>query len=151
MLPGQLLHCTHYHVGLRNSNYYGESDGTVTLSALQVDLDVVVREDLMAFLKEESEQRGCTIVYITHIFDGMEAWPTHIGFLAKGEFERVERAENIPELKEGKLMELVEAFLLKHWVSRIKSGAEHPENQKKFEYMRNNGYVAGRMASSVKA
>ena len=118
---------------------------------MQVDLDVVVREDLMAFLKEESEQRGCTIVYITHIFDGMEAWPSHVGFLANGEFERVDRAENIPDLKQGKLMELVEQFLLKHWVSRKERGTEHPENQKKFEYLRNNGYVAGRMASSVKS
>lgn len=118
---------------------------------MQVDLDVVVREDLMKFLKEESEQRGCTIVYITHIFDGMEAWPTHIGFLANGEFEKVERAENIPELQSGKLMELVEEFLLQHLVSRQDEGSEHPETQKKFEYARNNGYVAGRFASSVKA
>ena len=118
---------------------------------MQVDLDVVVREDLMAFLKEESEQRGCTIVYITHIFDGMEAWPSHVGFLANGEFERVDRAENIPDLKQGKLMELVEQFLLKHWVSRKERGTEQPENQENFEYLRNNGYVDGRMASSVKS
>lgn len=117
---------------------------------MQVDLDVVVREDLMAFLKEESEQRGCTIVYITHIFDGMEAWPTHIGFLANGEFEKVERSENIPELVSGHLMELVEDWLLKHSVARRESGIQHPETQK-FVYMRNNGYIAGRMASSVKS
>jgi ABC-type uncharacterized transport system ATPase subunit len=112
---------------------------------MQVDLDVLVREDLMTFLKEESEERGCSIVYITHIFDGMEHWPTHIGFLAKGEFEAVLPAEDIPELQDGRLMELVEAFLQAH----ERDEALRPKQSDKFVYARNNGYVAGRMASSL--
>ena len=121
---------------------------------LQTDLDVLVREDLMNFLKEESETRGCTIVYITHIFDGIEDWPTHVGFLAKGGFESVKRAKDIPELAQGQLMELVEAFLSKHKRLREEALArgeqvEHPESRKSFEYMRNNGYSAGRMTSTL--
>lgn len=121
---------------------------------VQVDLDVLVREDLMEFLREESESRGCTIIYITHIFDGMEAWPTHIGFLADGGFTAVREAADIPELRSGHLMELVEAFLLQHWLRRAESAAAgeraaHPESRKRFEYLRNNGYTAGRFASSL--
>jgi CCR4-NOT complex subunit CAF16 len=123
------------------------------VARLQVDLDILVREDLMAFLKEESETRGCTVVYITHIFDGIEDWPTHIGFLASGGFEAVRAAADIPELREGRLMELVEAFLLKHKRAREEAAArgeavEHPES-KGFEYVRNNGYSAGRLASTL--
>lgn len=40
------------------------------LDEVTVDLDVLVRADFLAFLKEETETRGATIVYATHIFDG---------------------------------------------------------------------------------
>lgn len=32
----------------------------------------------MAFLKKECRERGATIIYATHIFDGLENWPSHI-------------------------------------------------------------------------
>ena len=121
---------------------------------VQVDLDVLVREDLLAFLKEEAESRGCTVIYITHIFDGIEAWPTHVAFLANGAFEAVSSAEDIPELKEGRLMELVAAFLSRHRNARLAAVArgelqQHPEHVPA-AYSRNNGFSAGRMASTVK-
>jgi CCR4-NOT complex subunit CAF16 len=124
---------------------------------LQVDLDVLVRADLMSFLKEESEHRGCTIVYITHIFDGMEDWPTHLGFMTNVGFEAVASAEEVPELKEGRLMELVEAFLVRQRKRRLEalasgSTVQHPEAQHQRDYASalNNGYSAGRLASTVK-
>lgn len=40
------------------------------LDEVTVDLDVLVRADFLAYLKEETETRGATIVYATHIFDG---------------------------------------------------------------------------------
>ena len=48
------------------------------LDEITVDLDVLGRADLMTFLREECEQRGVTIIYATHIFDGLESWPSHI-------------------------------------------------------------------------
>lgn len=48
------------------------------LDEITVDLDVLARADLMAFLKSECEERGATIIYATHIFDGLESWPTHM-------------------------------------------------------------------------
>ncbi|KAH7105450.1 P-loop containing nucleoside triphosphate hydrolase protein [Auriculariales sp. MPI-PUGE-AT-0066] len=55
------------------------------LDEVTVDLDVLVRSELLAFLKEETETRGCTIVYATHIMDGIGSWPTHIAHLRQGE------------------------------------------------------------------
>mmetsp|Transcript_35268 Transcript_35268/g.112763 ORF Transcript_35268/g.112763 Transcript_35268/m.112763 type:complete len:316 (+) Transcript_35268:160-1107(+) len=46
-------------------------------------LDVIVRQDLLWWLQAETENRGATIVYATHIFDGLDDWPTHVHFLTR--------------------------------------------------------------------
>ncbi|RYQ89802.1 hypothetical protein Ahy_B09g096260 isoform C [Arachis hypogaea] len=48
------------------------------LDEITVDLDVLARADLLKFLRKECEERGATIIYATHIFDGLEDWPTNI-------------------------------------------------------------------------
>lgn len=55
------------------------------LDEITVDLDVLGRADLMRFLVQECEQRKATIIYATHIFDGLEFWPTHLAYVARGE------------------------------------------------------------------
>jgi len=54
------------------------------LDEVTVDLDVLVRHHLLMFLKEESEVRGATVLYATHIFDGLGTFPTHITHLHLG-------------------------------------------------------------------
>jgi len=56
------------------------------LDEVTVDLDVLVRDELLTFLKEESEKRGATILYATHIFDGLNNFPTHIAHMRDGYF-----------------------------------------------------------------
>lgn len=51
------------------------------LDEVTVSLDVVVRQDLLRWLEKESKQRGATILYATHIFDGLDDWPTHLHYL----------------------------------------------------------------------
>ena len=48
------------------------------LDEVTVSLDVVVRQDLLRWLKRESETRKATVLYATHIFDGLDDWPTHL-------------------------------------------------------------------------
>ncbi|RWW24931.1 hypothetical protein BHE74_00042698 [Ensete ventricosum] len=43
-----------------------------------LDLDVLARANLLRYLSKECEERGATIIYATHIFDGLEDWPTHV-------------------------------------------------------------------------
>lgn len=62
------------------------------LDEVTVDLDVQVRSDLLAFLKEETEQRGATIVYATHIFDGLHDFPSHVVHMRLGAI--VDESEN---------------------------------------------------------
>jgi len=52
------------------------------------DLDIFAREGILTFLKAESELRGCTVFYCTHIFDHLEGWASHILHLSKGEVVR---------------------------------------------------------------
>ncbi|KAI0774750.1 P-loop containing nucleoside triphosphate hydrolase protein [Trametes elegans] len=56
------------------------------LDEVTVDLDVLVRNDLLQFLKKDSETRGATILYATHIFDGLNDFPTHVGHMHLGTF-----------------------------------------------------------------
>merc|ERR1711871_1831494 len=61
------------------------------------DLDIFAREGILSFLKAESELRGCTIFYCTHIFDHLEGWPTHLLHLSKG---KVVHQSEMSELEE---------------------------------------------------
>lgn len=41
------------------------------LDEVTVDLDVIVRQNLLDFLKRECRTRNCCVIYATHIFDGL--------------------------------------------------------------------------------
>jgi CCR4-NOT complex subunit CAF16 len=59
-----------------------QASSDTRLLTLQTGLaDVVVRQDLLRWLKRESEERGATVLYATHIFDGLDDWPTHLHYL----------------------------------------------------------------------
>lgn len=67
------------------------------LDEVTTDLDVIARADLLSFLRRQTEERGTTILYATHILDGMEAWATHLAFLEGG---AIRRFQALPELGE---------------------------------------------------
>ncbi|KAF5738959.1 ABC transporter family protein [Tripterygium wilfordii] len=82
------------------------------LDEVTVDLDVVARMDLLDFFREECEQRGATIVYATHIFDGLETWATHLAYIQDGELRRSEKLSEVDELKSStNLLSVVESWL----------------------------------------
>ena len=60
------------------------------MDEVTVDLDCVMRTELLEFLKRDCAERGATIVYATHIFDGLDDWPSHIARLSKGSLSMVE-------------------------------------------------------------
>jgi len=79
---------------------------------ITVDLDILGRLDLLQFLREECEERGATVVYATHIFDGMEQWMTHIAFASNGELKYGGAKDTIPGLKGVKhLLSTIEQWL----------------------------------------
>lgn len=80
---------------------------------ITVDLDVVGRLDLLNFFSQECEERGATIIYATHIFDGMEKWLTHIAYVENGEMARAGPvSEACSELADGqRLLRVMEEWL----------------------------------------
>lgn len=54
------------------------------LDEVTVDLDVIARGKLLQFLKWETETRQCSVVYATHIFDGLAQWPDQVLHLKEG-------------------------------------------------------------------
>lgn len=103
------------------------------MDEITVDLDVVGRLDLLAFFKRECEERGATILYATHIFDGLEDWVTHIAYMENGEFKKsgayndvcgaAEMAQ-IDQSKPRKLLHVVE-----HWL-RVERDAALEDKKK---------------------
>lgn len=53
------------------------------LDEITVNLDLLVKDRLMNYLKKESMIRKCCIIYVTHIFDGLNDWCTDLIYLKK--------------------------------------------------------------------
>lgn len=88
------------------------------LDEVTVDLDVLVRQDLLRFLEKETIERGATIVYATHIFDGISDWATHIAHIAQKKLElkvvdSIFWEESSDSTSDSKLLKVVEGWLRK--------------------------------------
>merc|ERR1719486_1725865 len=70
------------------------------LDEITSDLDIYARDGVLNFLKIETETRGATIVYCTHIFDHLDGWATHILRLSKGQVVTNAPVDEIPEYAE---------------------------------------------------
>jgi len=121
------------------------------LDEITVDLDILVRANLMRFLKEETEQRGATVVYVTHIFDGLEDWATHLTYVAHGQLQFKEPVQSFPDLNRlGGLLDLISGWLRNEKEERERRERElgYPTEQRKRTAM-NNGWAAGRALSGT--
>jgi CCR4-NOT complex subunit CAF16 len=81
------------------------------LDEITTDLDLIARQDLLAFLREETESRGTTILYATHIFDTLDRWATDIIYMAAGEVVVDAPIADLAELAEQPLVAIVERWL----------------------------------------
>merc|ERR1719235_1996506 len=88
------------------------------MDEITTDLDLFAREGLLNFLRQETEQRGATIFYATHIFDCLADWATHILFFSQGRIRRCCSMDKLHEYHEliaaGTRVPLY--TLIKQWV-----------------------------------
>jgi CCR4-NOT complex subunit CAF16 len=122
------------------------------LDEITVDLDVLGRAELMSFLRSECADRQVTIVYATHIFDGLESFMSHVAFVANGELKFCKKFEDIEGLKDrepGSLLTTVEGWLREEYVLQRERKALEKKEKKDFQFNRNNGWAAGRTTSTV--
>jgi CCR4-NOT complex subunit CAF16 len=81
------------------------------LDEITTDLDLIARQDLLAFLREEAVVRGTTILYATHIFDTLDRWATDIIYMAAGKVVVDAPIASLAELAEQPLVAIVERWL----------------------------------------
>ena len=74
------------------------------LDEITMSLDVCVRQDLLHWLIKYSNERGATILYDTHIFDGLDDWATHLKYLTdegkcccQGEIQDLEKYQKMKD------------------------------------------------------
>jgi CCR4-NOT complex subunit CAF16 len=63
------------------------------LDEVTTDLDVIARGDLLAFLRAQPT----TILYATHILEGLEDWATHLAYLDDGRIALMQPLDQISE------------------------------------------------------
>jgi CCR4-NOT complex subunit CAF16 len=128
------------------------------LDEVTVSLDVCVRQDLLKWLEKESVERGATIIYATHIFDGLDDWATHLYYLNnngscgwQGEMKDLElyhtlKAANHP----CKMLAIADNWLRKELEDNRKNRRlEKAQGEMAYQDLvdvtdRNGGYASGR-------
>ena len=127
------------------------------LDEITTSLDVCVRQDLLRWLVKESDERGATIIYATHIFDGLDEWASHLFYLndtgtcgwqgGMGDLEYYHqlKAENHP----CKMLAIAEKWLRQELVANRKLN-RHEKAQGDFvkgpdPTDRQGGYSSGRL------
>ena len=127
------------------------------LDEITTDLDLITRQDFLNYMKDESEKHGTTIVYATHIFDGLDDWATHLGYVADKTLTKFGRADSFPELTERRaastvapLLRTIEAWMRADRESRRAQGlkitetAEQEAIEGELRGAGGNGYLSGR-------
>lgn len=107
------------------------------LDEVTTSLDVCVRQDLLRWLVRESEERGATILYATHIFDGLDDWATHLFYLTdagacgwQGKMGELEFYNKLKEEKHPSKM----LCIAEHWLRK-----ELEEKRRNQEFERASG------------
>ncbi len=72
------------------------------LDEVTTDLDLLARQDLLDFLRDESEARGVTVLYASHILDRLESWTSHICMMSGGRIERMVPIDEMAELVQAR-------------------------------------------------
>lgn len=97
-----------------------EEKSVYILDEITTDLDLFARENLLRFLREESEQKGATIFYATHIFDHLGEWATDMLFFSKAQVAKCCKMADLTEyhdlVQKGTRVPLY--TLMKEWVFR---------------------------------
>lgn len=108
------------------------------LDEVTVDLDCIVRDELLKFLREETEQRNAAIIYATHIFDGLSDWPTHFAHMSFDGLDRIYTREELTifdekqastNTNESRLLQLAKMWLKDDLKKKREKEAKNPKQK----------------------
>ncbi|RLN73628.1 hypothetical protein BBJ28_00004929 [Nothophytophthora sp. Chile5] len=116
-------------------------------------LDIISRENVLAFLKEESETRQATVLLATHIFDGTDVWASHVLYIKRGRvgfYGPIEQYTTDAEGQTAPMYKTVERWLRQELaeddrVEREATAGDGGEFDLGNAQNRAGGYAAGRL------
>ncbi|CAK4640581.1 hypothetical protein LEN26_017157 [Aphanomyces euteiches] len=122
----------------------------IVLDEILGSLDIVSRVNILEFLRRESEGPcKATVILASHVFDGMEAWATHLMYLRAGELFFFDSLANVPH--KGR-QDLSIYHTTDKW---LREEDEEPEKEDKasggLEHAQNRagGFASGRLGEFV--
>eukprot|EP01060_Flectonema_neradi_P017307 TRINITY_DN24208_c0_g1_i1.p1 TRINITY_DN24208_c0_g1~~TRINITY_DN24208_c0_g1_i1.p1 ORF type:complete len:264 (+),score=52.55 TRINITY_DN24208_c0_g1_i1:50-841(+) len=107
----------------------------VILDEITTDVDILVRDAIQEFLKSETTTESpVTVMYATHIFDGIEEWdPTHVLRVTEG-VVTLTPASEIKELQNSSFYNVVKGWLKAE--RRVEETSHHVDWQNRAEGLR---------------
>lgn len=111
-------------------------------------------------MRHESETLGVTIVYATHIFDGLDDWATHLAYVADNTMDKFGPVESFAELQERRAASIVAPLLrtIEAWMRadrdrrrekglKVTETAEREAIEDELRGAGGNGFLSGRFNS----
>jgi len=116
-----------------------------------VELDILSRTRFLEYLTKECEERGCCIIYCSHIFDQLDDWTTHIVFLSNKKLSplyELQKHKRYVELCNDHTKRSPPLFrLVMEWLIEEAGDFIEPEEVSEREFdIYDSGYEAGRSA-----
>ena len=111
------------------------------LDEITVNLDILVKHRFMKYLKKESMNTGATILYVTHIFDGLDDWYSHLIYIKKNRELILQTKEDI----NNHAFKEIYSYLLHTFLEEERTLINQKERRKTERYIQKNagGYSHG--------
>ena len=107
------------------------------LDEVTVNLDILVKYKFFNYLKKESEINNVCIIYVTHIFDGLNDWCTDLIYLKRNKEFIINPIENI-------INKNIYSYLLEVFSKEMENNEVEKEEMNKKSYTKNaGGYTNG--------
>ena len=107
------------------------------LDEITVNLDVLVKTRLMNYLKKESKENNACVVYVTHIFDGLNDWCSKLIYMKKSNEISIYEMKDVPHAD-------IFSFLLHEFTNEYdESEVEEEQNKQLINRKNAGGYTPG--------
>ena len=73
----------------------------VLLDEVTSDLDILTRQRLLAWLETQTKAKKMTVIFATHILDGMTEWASHLLFISPRKLRCFEALKDVPHWKQA--------------------------------------------------
>ena len=114
------------------------------LDEITTNLDILIKHKFMMYLKKESIENKATILYVTHIFDGLDNWCTDIIYIKKNKNLEIINYTNLVNENKNKQDNLYNILLKKFILEDNDNYKDYENINVKSKYSKNaGGYTPG--------